>query len=338
MPDLIVPRPRGRKFGRKPPHLESTHPRMHARNVVRSEYTGSVPKSVDWSTGLAFPLFMNDDLGDCTIADVGHAVEIFSTCGQGHLATVTDSDVLAMYERVGGYRPGDPSTDQGCVIQDVLNDWRKTGICSPAHKILAFFQVNHRDLAEVKACTWLFGGVTLGVNLPQSALDQHDNGQIWDYTPRADNVIVGGHDVRIVAVHADGTMDAVTWGTLQRLTPAWLARFADEAWAQADAAWARSADTPDGLNYAALNAAFAQLTRQPGPFPAPGPPNPLPSPPNPSPLPVVPPTASAADQSLAAAIPAAWLAHPHWQFQSTSKVASALETWLAVNGLKPTAS
>lgn len=321
--------------GRRPPYSALTHPRMYARDILTGSYSGAVPAVVDWHTNVSLPMDLNDSLGDCTIADIAHAVGVFTFFGQGAEVVVSSADVLTVYERVGGYRPGNPATDRGCVIQDVLNDWRKTGIAG--HQILAFFQVNYTNLAELKACTWLFGGVTLGVNFPQSGMDQFSAGVLWDFSSSANNTIIGGHDIRLLGVDATGMMYVATWGTIQKMTPAWLAHFCEEAWAQADGEWVKNNASPEGLSVAALNAAFQQVTGQPGPFPVA--PSPTPIPPNPTPTPVPTPTptpsVTIADRTLAAAISQHWLSHPGWYFHESRGVADAIQAWLTASGLTP---
>lgn len=317
MPELFTPR-----YGRKAPHPESTHPRMHAASFLATGYTGVVPATVDWFSGVTFGMSLNDQIGDCTIADVAHAIGAFSKWGQGQEAMVPDADVLTMYERVGGYRPGDPSTDNGCVIQDVLNDWRKNGIGSPVHKILAFFSVNYSDAAELKACTWLFGGCTLGVNFPRSAMAQFNAGVPWDYDPNADNTIEGGHDVRLLGVSASGNYYVVTWGRVQMMTSAWLNRFVEEAWAQADEEWIKNNASPTGLDFAALDAAYTQVTKQPGPFTATTPP------PGPTPAPpvVISVEQAAANASLAA-LARTYIKGRHWTAEAKA-MQKELGFWL----------
>lgn len=316
--------------GRLRPHPESTHPRMHARHVLAAGYSGAIPASCDYYSGISFPVFLNQELGDCTIADVGHAEQVFSTLGQGTTVTVSDQDILTMYERVGGYNPNDPSTDQGCVIQDVLNDWRKNGIGSPAHQILAFLQVNLNNADEVKACCWLFGGCTLGVNLPASAETQFGAGQPWTVDAAADNSILGGHDVRMVGYDA-AWVYLVTWGAVQRASWEWLAQWCEEIWAEADGEWIKANASPEGLNVDALNAAFTEVTNgEPGPFPVVGPaPTPTPVPPGPAPQPPAP-VVDDVDRALWAAVQPALNHLSH--HGAAHVVKQALDAWHAGKG------
>lgn len=319
---MTTVRPIGDFTGRRPPHSETTHPRMHASNVLVTGYQGAVPLVVNWFSNVTLPMALNGSIGDCAIADVSHAVEVWTKFGQGTETLIADADVLTMYERVSGYVPGNPATDRGCVIQDVLNDWRKIGIGSPPHTILAFLQVDYNNFTELKACCWLFGGVTLGVNFPQSAMDQYRNGQPWEWNPGANNTIIGGHDVRLLGVDADGTGHVATWGTVQKVTPGWLAHFCEEAWAQADGEWIKNNASPAGLSVVALNSAFQQITGQPGPFPV-----------APTPVPPGPPPASPstdADHTFASVI-RPWA--NGWHVGVAADVAKAAQIWIKAKGL-----
>lgn len=289
------------RHGRNAPHPPETHPRAYASAVLRA-VTVSVPATCDYHSGLTFPMFANDYAGDCTEADSGHAIGVFTGEGQGQEVVLTDQDVLTAYSRVTGYDPsqtqpdGSNPTDTGAVIQDVLDDWLRNGIAG--HKILAFYQVDHTNLDEIKACVWLLGGVRLGVNLPQSAEDQFNAGRPWDYDPNADNSILGGHDVRIVG-YDPAYLYVVTWGQVQPVSWEWVQRFAEEGWVEADGAWVKNGNTPEGLTADALNAAVEQVTHKPGPFPV-GP-TPTPVPPGPAPVPPAP-VVDMADRSLWAAV------------------------------------
>lgn len=286
----------GRKLGRLPNN--PAKPRLTLAPFLRDDYKGAVPGIVDYSDRVAdWPMYGNDRLGDCTAAAAGHAEEVWSVYGTGSLVEVTDQDVIDFYSGSTGYNPADPSTDQGGVMQDVMTYWRREGIAG--HQIAAFFELNPHDLDEVRAALWLFGGVNVGLAFPAFAMDQFEAGQPWDIS-RHNTRIEGGHDVWLVGMDDAGTATVVTWGRLQKMTPAFWARYVaanrGEAWAVCSLEWtADDGVSPAGLDTAALNAAFQELTGEPGPFPV-APPTPPPSP-VPSPAP-----ADDADQALIAAI------------------------------------
>lgn len=332
----------GRKLGRLAPHSELTHPRLRFEEFLTPGYALAVPAVVDYLGEVTtWPMYGNDTLGDCTAAAAGHQREAWTRYGQGATTVTTDADVLAFYELCSGYIPGQPSTDNGAVMQDCLNIWRRTGLAGD--KILAFFEINPKNLAEVKTAAWLFGGCYVGVNLPSSALDQFDAGQPWDYVPTADNTIEGGHCVHLGGVDSSGLMKVTTWGHTQLVTQAWWNQFVEECWAPVSQDWIKNNTSPEGLDTAALNAQFQQLTGQPGPFPpppapTPTPPAPTPTPPAPTPAPTPPPTpapplVSVADQALAAAIPESWLDGRH--IANNAAVQTALKEWFKATGLTP---
>lgn len=318
-----------RRLGRLAPHPESTRSRLKLDRFLVSGYALTVPTAVDYLSHVGtWPMFGNDSLGDCTAAAAGHLREAWTNYGHGATVMTSDADVLSFYEACSGYVPGHPDTDNGAVMQDCLDYWRKTGLAGD--RILAFFQVNHRDLAQVKAALYLFGGVYVGVNIPTSALDQFDAGKPWDYDTHADNSIEGGHCIHLGAMDATGLMTVTTWGRTQKVTPAWWARFTEECWSAASMDWVNASFiSPEGLDTAALNAEYQRLNPgQPGPFPvAPVPPGPPPPPPP------TPPAVSVADQALAAAVPQSWMGSRHIGGNAT--VCNALKAWFTATGLKP---
>ena len=133
-------------------------------------------------------------MGSLRIRGNGHIVEQQTALGEGHETIVTDTETLAEYTAVTGFNPdagppGSNPTDQGALIQDGLADLRKNGLAG--QKIAAFARVTQADRAEVMTALAELGAVSLGVNLPQSAMDQFHAGQPW--TVSGDATILGGH-------------------------------------------------------------------------------------------------------------------------------------------------
>lgn len=296
-----------KKLGRRQPHSPTTHPRLQLRRFLRDDQFPVTPTSIDWTTRVAeWPMYLNDELGCCTVAAAGHMTQAWTTYGAGHTATVADSEILTAYQAVSGYIPGQPDTDQGAVMQDVLDYWRKTGV--GGHKILAFAEVDVRDMAEVYAALYLFGHVYVGVNLPYAALDQFDAGQPWQVADD-DGGLAGGHAVDVG--WRNGTaMKAITWGRTQMLDEAWWRSYVEEAWVVCSTEWlTETGGGPQGLDLAALGTAYTQLTGQPSPFPAPPP---------------------DADHMLAAALKP-WAAATH--VGTNARAAAAFKTWLKAKNL-----
>lgn len=265
-----------RQLGRLPE--DPQRPRLLLKHFLRGDYKGAIPDVVDYAARVtAWPMFLNDRLGDCTAADAGHAVQLWTTYGQGQTVTVSDDDVLAFYSGSTGYVSGRPETDQGGTMQEVNEYFRATGMAG--RTIEAFFRVDTRDLDEVRAALYLFGSVSIGMAFPVFAMDQHLAGAAWDIPPRgshANTKIDGGHDVLVVGATKGGNVKVITWGTVQEVTPAFWRKYMEEAWARVETDWASKTGVApaNALDVRQLNDAFMALTGEPGPFPQPATPTP----------------------------------------------------------------
>lgn len=275
------------RAGRLPAHPEDTHPRLK----LGPRLTGALaapPASADWYSDVAsWPVYLNDQLGDCTCASTGHIIESSSRYGGGTTIEVPQSAILAEYERVGGYVPGDPSTDNGAVIQDVLADWRKTGV--GGHKCLVYAQVKVSDTEEVRQAIDLFGVADLGITVTQDMMDAFNDGQPW---ASAGGASLGGHCVPAVG-YDSASVHVITWGQVQPMTWDCFDAATEEAWVVCTPEWFSAAGTdPAGLDLHGLGEDFAEMTGESNPFPAPAP---APTPPGPDPTPSPGPTPSPAD-------------------------------------------
>lgn len=277
-----------RKLGRLAPHDPERHPRLRLGQFLTA--LPPVPAVVDYASDVpTWPMYLNDSLGCCTCSAAGHMVEAWTAKATGTAVMVTDNDVLKAYEDVSGYRPGEPWTDQGAVMQDVNAHLMKTGI--GGHKIAAYAQVDHTNLAEVKAALYLFGEVYVGVNLPNSALQQNEAGQPWTVVAD-DGGIAGGHAINLARIGPDG-MTVITWGATQLLEANWWERYVEECWCVFSTEWLTAAGTsPEGIDLAGLSAAYLELTGRPFPHIRP---TPVPPVPTPGPDPVVDPDTALVD-------------------------------------------
>ena len=219
------------------------------------------PPARQWSSAIKMPCgqMLNNQLGDCAIAAVGHGVQVM-TANTGVEETIEDADIEAAYEAAGGYNPNDPSTDNGCTLLDVLNYWRKTGV--GGHQILAYVQVETLD--HVKAAIEYFGGLYIGIGLPFTAQDQI--GDVWDVPPGGATgsgapYTWGGHAVWLPDFDATG-FDVITWGQRQRMTLAFQQTYMDEGYAVVtqDFIDKITQSTPAGINLALLQQDLAQVT------------------------------------------------------------------------------
>jgi hypothetical protein len=251
--------------------------------------TPTYPEVLDYISGISYPMYLNDREGDCTFAGAGHIIQAESHYGSGTTQTVTDNDVQTGYVAVSGYNPRTGANDNGCVMQDVLSYWRKTGI--GGHKILAFAEVDINNKDELRAAMNTFGALYIGINFPDSAMDQFNEGKPWDVVRGAQ--IEGGHAIHGGAYKVGGNWQIVTWGAVQEMTDDFWDNYVEEAWVVITQEWLdANGHSPTGFDLYGLGEQLANLTGEPNPFPSPTPT------PNPEPVPTPAPTPSDPDAVL----------------------------------------
>lgn len=199
-----------------------------------------------WSTSVgSWGMMLNDTLGDCTIAAIAHAIQVWSANRYREI-TIPNSEILTAYEIWCGYNPADPSTDQGGVELDVLNSWRHNGLAG--HMLLGYADPSVQNLEEIRQTINLFGGVYIGMALPMTAQSQ----EIWDVdalgavgaaTPGS----WGGHAVFVMDYDQD-SFTCVTWGQLKKMTVAFWQAYVQEAHALLCPDWFNATGAPNGFN------------------------------------------------------------------------------------------
>ena len=191
---------------------------------------------VDAGLGAAFPLpvFGNDKWGDCVVAGRAHHTLRLEKFEQNIVLNISQTDVLKDYWREQGASCLNPHPDKGLVVLDSLKSWRKKGwkAAGKAYDIYAFAQVNQLNHQEIDAAIYLLNGAELGLDLPESAKTEFENGESWDVTDDAPGSW-GGHLVYVKHFEDKGPV-CVTWGKLQPMTWAFVDKYCDEAWAVVD--------------------------------------------------------------------------------------------------------
>lgn len=177
------------------------------------------------------PMLGNQKVGNCVWCTQAHLLQSMQR-GLGKPETVfSDDSVISDYAAATGYMPGRPATDQGTLMGDGAKYWRKTGIIDAAgkrHQITAYVEIRLRDLDEIWQATHDFGGISLGVTLPQSAMDDFDAGRPW-HNVKPNQKILGGHAVALVGRNSRGDGVLATWDNTVGVSPEWITRFMDEA-------------------------------------------------------------------------------------------------------------
>jgi hypothetical protein len=235
----------------------------------------------------SYPMLLNDQLGDCTVAGILHACQAVSALSGRNPggASFSDDEALKVYSAVSGYVNGNPGTDVGATLADVCNYGVKTGfvdVNGDVHKLAGWAEIgDFTNLALVKKALYTFGTVYLAVSLPQSAEDQFNAESPWTSVPGSPSV--GGHCInlqfdalfagdsdaveRLIASAQAGVdpgsnpgldvEDIVTWGQKQKCSIGFLKNCLVEAVVPVFEDWvsATNGKSPSGLDLNGLLAA-----------------------------------------------------------------------------------
>lgn len=228
---------------------------------LEAESLHITPHAYDWTVKKTSPWGMMDNwtLSDCTCAAAGHMIECW-TANSATEAIIEDAAVLNAYIALSGYDPATGKNDNGVVLLDAMNYWRKTGVGS--HKIKAFATINWRNHDLLRAAVYGFGGIYVGLNLPNTVIKQ----AIWDLVPGApvaDTVpgSFGGHAVTVLAYDAT-YLTCISWGAEKKITWAFWDKYCDEVYAVITEDFLHHNKTPLGFNVTALESDLLGLTRE----------------------------------------------------------------------------
>lgn len=209
-----------------------------------------------------WPMYGNNQYGDCTCAAAGHMVEVW-TAASGAEHDPIDDEVLAMYWATGTppnqpCPPGGP-TDDGRVEIEVLNYWRQTGL--GVHKIGAYVAVDPSNHDHLRIALYLFGGLYTGIALPRTAQGQSEWSVVGDgKTGDAQPGSWGGHAVPYLPYWDGQVIPLVTWGGVLQATVGFHDAYCDEAYAVVSPEFLnQQGQTPQGLDVDALNADLAAI-------------------------------------------------------------------------------
>jgi hypothetical protein len=246
----------------KPAPLGKKERRIDSRTLKLAKYlkVSAAPPEVAWIAKKLKPwgMLLNDVLGDCVPAAMGHLVHQWSWFANPPGFIPTKPEALAAYEAIGNYVPGNPSTDQGCDMLTALQYWKKTGFAG--HSIDAYVSVDWTNATEVNKAIQLFGSLFLGIQLPISAQGQ----SVWEVPPEGTRGngapgSWGGHCVPILAVNPE-QLTCVTWGGVLNMSQGFFAAYADECYACLSPDWiSKSGLSPSEFDLAQLQADLAAL-------------------------------------------------------------------------------
>ncbi len=242
------------KLGKLPPRID---PRTFRLEKYLRKTLPPPPSAIGWyDRSWKWDMLLNDSLGCCVPTAMAHMIQQWTAYTRNPVVP-TDAEVLKAYQDIGGYVPGDPSTDNGCVMLDALNYWRKTGF--DGHKILGYAALNLRDHVQVMQAIWLFGNVFTGVALPVSAQGQTSwrvpvGGAVGAGLPGS----WGGHCIPQLSAGSKAKKLS-TWAQVYDMDWAFDDLYVDEGYAVFAPEWVQSSMAVNHVDMQALYADLAAL-------------------------------------------------------------------------------
>lgn len=220
----------GLKLGRKP--VKRPAGLLSLRTLM--PHLPAVPAEVHWGRDIRdWGMMLNNQLGCCTIASVGHAIMTMTDAAHpGHPVVMTDAEVLKGYEQACGYVPGDASTDQGGHLSDILAHWQSVGFDAAGRvdQVSGWVSIDIDDIEAIRFAIARLGVVSAGILMTQTAMQEFQEGLPWE-TPTSD--VEGGHAVPLIG-YAPTAWEAVTWSQRQAMSIKWWLGMAEEVYALLD--------------------------------------------------------------------------------------------------------
>lgn len=252
------------KLGRNRPTMPM---RLRLQDYLAKVALPAPPATCSYSASAASSLaniYGNDTLGDCVIAGMGHIIGVLSA-NSGPEFIFSQQQIISLYSAIGGYVPGNPSTDNGCDEVTALNHLRNKGAPIGHHKIAASIGVNPANPVEYRTALWLFENLMFGLELPDAWITPFPSksGFVWDVAGKSDQN--NGHCVIGCGYDSTGVTIA-TWGMLGTMTDAAIADYltwqnGGQLFCVLSTELINSAikKSPAGLNWAQLVTDFASL-------------------------------------------------------------------------------
>lgn len=258
------------QLGRKPPI--PGRPKLRLAQILKA--VPDHPLAVDYGQRIAgWGMRLNGTYGTCMAATVANSRLLTTSWLTDSPVNWSDDQVAEFYRT---QNPGFPNQDDGMVMQVALEEAHKNGIPETGPdgqpvKAVAFAQVDVANEEEVDAAIAIFGGVMWGVIVQSAQMSQFDAGRDWDYVDGSP--VDGGHAVE--GVGYDDGEKFITWASETEFTDRFRTELAEECWV---VIWPEHLGTRqfrEGIDLAALAAAYKSLTGKelplPGPTPTPDP-------------------------------------------------------------------
>jgi hypothetical protein len=214
-------------FGRRKPIFQVPH--LKLANYISISSIASPPAACDYIGGRAAPamkkIYLNNVLSCCVISMMGHGEAVITANNPDLPVSVyTDTQITSVYSAVGGYVPGNPSTDNGCLLTDALHYWTSTGM-PDGHKIAGYVGIDATNPEEVRTAINLFEVTTAGLELPDAWLQTIADGATWGIAGDPDPS--NGHCIESSKYGKDGPVFD-TWGDEITVTDGAMTKYASK--------------------------------------------------------------------------------------------------------------
>jgi hypothetical protein len=180
--------------------------------------------------------------GDCVWAAAAHEVmESLTDAGQPPeaVAKLFDTEVVVgEYAKQTGYDPATGAHDEGTEVRARLLHMQETGILDTTgtlHKLGMFVELEPGNLQHLLEALYFFEALPLGVQIDRAQMEafnlaeQNGSTPVWTNVAGSENL--GGHCIPMVGRPDGEHFAALSWGQRLLMTPTFLEKQCDEAWA-----------------------------------------------------------------------------------------------------------
>jgi hypothetical protein len=257
------------KGGKKEPKFQLSSKSYDTLGAMFDCRLPPTPAYMDHSVPGVTPMFMNDQLGCCTISTIGHILRSTTYRAWGskneECFTVPDALINSTFTLLGG------NGDSGLYVVDVLNYWHTKGMSVAERQfedvIAGYVPLKVTTTEELDVALDLFDAVYCGWALPQTAMDQFNSGEEWHVVNKAltgSSAVgsLGGHATPLVKRDKANKKYATnTWGSVHDVSEDFVEAYLEEAYAVIPSSFLMnpSGKTPEGFDIDRLKAQMPLL-------------------------------------------------------------------------------
>jgi hypothetical protein len=241
-------------LGKNPASYDSRTLKL-AQYLIKEKLPPLPPKENLYQKVSKFDILGNDQYGCCVVVGAAHTIQTWSANAAREQRMTAQQVIKTYLGLTGGY-------DTGLDVLAFLKYWRKNPLWG--HPLGAYVSIDPRSSYQVQAAIYLFGGVFLGLSLPEyiqdaTVWDIKQPGQSGDDEPGS----WGGHLVHLGA-YGMGNIDYLisTWTDEMPTTKRFVAAYADEGYALLALDWFKADHkSPAGFAYKDLLSDLNRITQ-----------------------------------------------------------------------------